>query len=96
MGMLNQIDFVRDEIKSIPNIDKKPSGGIGSFCSSIGYAISLGFKEKEIFFFGLLQWVSIGISYLLWVQMLNWIPEEVWRSAAESDEGSIADWILLA
>src|SRR5690554_7569188 len=28
--------------------------------------------------------------------MLDWIPEEVWRSAAESDEGSIADWILLA
>lgn len=96
MGLLNKIDFVRDEIKDIPNIDKKPSGGISSFGSRISYAISLGFREKEIFFFGLLQWASIGIGYLLWVQMLDWIPEEVWRSAAESDEGSIADWILLA
>lgn len=96
MGVLNKIDFVRDEIKNIPGIDKKPAGGIGSFTSRISYAISLGLKEKEIFFFGLLQWASIGIGYLLWVQMLDWIPEEVWRSAAESDEGSIADWILLA
>lgn len=95
MGLLNKIDFVRDEIKDIPNIDKKPSGGISSFSSRISYAISLGFKEKEILFFGLLQWASIGIGYLLWVQMLDWIPEEVWRSAAESDEGSIADWVLF-
>ncbi len=83
MGLMNKIDFVRDEIKRLPDIDKKPSGGIGSFSSRIGYAISLGLKEKEIFFFGLLQWASIGIGYLLWVQMLDWIPEEVWRSVAE-------------
>jgi len=93
---MNKIAFVRDEIKEIPGIDKKPSGGVGSFFSKVGYAISLGFKEKEIFFFGLLQWASIGGAYLLWVQMLDWIPEEVWRSAAESDEGSIVDVILLA
>jgi len=96
VGLLNKIDFVRDEIKEIPDIDKKPTGGIGSFGSRISYAIALGFKEKEIFFFGLLQWASIGIGYLLWVQMLDWIPNEVWRSAAESDQGSIADWVLLA
>ncbi len=46
--------------------------------------------------FGLLQWTAIGIGYLLWVQMLDWIPEEVWRDAAESDGSSAADWILLA
>ncbi len=95
MGILNKIDFVRDEIKDIPGIDKKPSGGMGSFRSKISYALSLAFKEKEIFFFGLLQWASI-VGYLLWVQMLDWIPEEVWRSTAESDDGSIADLVLLA
>ena len=95
MGILNQIDFVRDEIKNIPGIDKKPSGGITSFGSRIGYAISLAFREKEIITFVLLQWAAIGLGYLLWVQMLDWIPEEVWRTAAESDEGSIVDVILL-
>ena len=96
MGVINQLDFVRREINAIPNASKKPKGGIASFGSRIGYALSLGLKEKEIFVFGLLQWVSIGIGYLLWVQMLDWIPEEVWRSAAKSDEGSIVDLILLA
>ena len=96
MGTLNKIDFIRDEIKDIPDIGKKPSGGIGSFGSRIGYAISLGLKEKEIFFFGLLQWASIGIAYLLWVQMLDWIPEHAWRSAAESDDATVVDWIFLA
>lgn len=95
MGILNQIDFVRDEIKNIPGIEKKPSGGITSFGSRIGYAISLAFREKEIITFVLLQWAAIGLGYLLWVQMLDWIPEEVWRTAAESDEGSIVDVILL-
>jgi hypothetical protein len=57
VGVLNKIDSVRDEIKDIPDIDKKPSGGIGSFRSRIGYGISLALKEKEIFFFGLILWV---------------------------------------
>ena len=95
MGVFNKIAFIRDEIKDIPNIDEKPSGGIRSFGSRIGYALKLGLKEKEIFLFGLLQWASIGAAYLLWVQMLDWIPEEVWRSAADSDGGSIADIVLL-
>jgi Flp pilus assembly protein TadD/uncharacterized membrane protein len=93
----NSIEFVRDEINGIPDIDKKPSasGGIAKFGSKIGYALSLCFKEKEIFVFVLLQWTAIGIAYLLWIQMLNWIPEETWRSAARSDGISIADWVLL-
>lgn len=96
MGVFNKIDFVRDELKEVVDANEKPSGGVSSFASRIGYALSLGLKEKEIFIFALLQWLSVGLGYLLWVQMLDWIPEEVWRSAAESDVGSIADLVLLA
>lgn len=95
-GFFNKLEFVRDEISEIQGIDQKPAGGIKAFCSRIAYVLSLGFREKEIFVFGLLQWVSIGLAYLLWVQMLGWIPEEVWRSTEDSDAGSIADWVLLA
>ena len=95
MGLFNTIDFVRDEIKTIPNIGKHQPGGVGKFASRIGYALILGFKEKEIFLFGLLQWLVIGLGYLLWAQMLDWIPEEVWRSADKSNNGSIVDWVLL-
>ena len=96
MGTFNKVDFIRDEIKELPGIDEKPSGGIGAFASRVGYAPSLCLKEKEILALALLQWAAVGIAYPLWVQMLDWIPESVWRSAAESDEGSIVDIILLA
>lgn len=96
MGVFNKINFVRDEIKDLADIDKKPKNAVAGFTARIGKALALGLKEKEIFFFGLMQWVAIGIGYLLWVQMLDWIPEDVWRSAAESDDGSIADWVLFA
>ena len=53
------------------------------------------FKEKEIITFALLQLVCIGLGYYLWVQMLDWIPEEVWESARNSDGASVADCVLL-
>ena len=94
MNILKRLHFVREEISEIPGVDEKPSGGVKSFVSRIGYALSLGFKEKEIFFFGFLQWSAIALAYLLWVQMLDWIPEEIWEMAAESDDVSPADIIL--
>ena len=54
MKILKQLHFVREEISEIPGIDEKPKGGVESFVSRISYALSLGLKEKEIFFFGLL------------------------------------------
>ena len=95
MKILKQLHFVREEISEIPGIDEKPKGGVESFVSRISYALSLGLKEKEIFFFGLLQWTAIALAYLLWVQMLDWIPEEIWEIAAESDDLSPADIILM-
>lgn len=95
MGVFNQIEFVRDEIKDLPHIDEKPVGGLATFRSRINAALALILKEQEILFFGLLQWASIGAAYLLWIQMLDWVPEEVWRSTDESVEGSIADIVLL-
>ena len=47
MGTFNKVDFIRDEIKELPGIDEKPSGGIGAFASRVGYALSLCLKEKE-------------------------------------------------
>lgn len=91
---LNKLLFIRDQIRLIPGIETKPAGGKSYFRSKIGHALSLGFKEKEVFLFGLLQWATIGVAYLLWVQMLDWIPEEVWRSAAETDGTSPADVVL--
>lgn len=65
------------------------------FGRCILYSLKLIFKEKEIVTFAILQLVCIGLGYYLWVQMLDWIPEEVWESAKDSDGGSPADLVLL-
>lgn len=95
---MNKLAFVRDEIRSIPGIEQKPKrgGAIKYFFVRAGKAIKLIFTEREILVFAILQWVAIGLGYFLWVQILNWIPEEVWRSTETSDSGSIADIVLLA
>jgi hypothetical protein len=94
---LKKLDFVKEEIHKIPGSDKKPRRGtaLKYFFVSTRESIGLIFKEKEIIFFALLQWVAIALGYYLWIQMLNWIPEEVWRSTENSDSGSIADVVLL-
>ena len=69
---------------------------MGSFFSRISKAFQLIFKEPEIILFNLLQALSICIAYLLWIQMIDWIPEEVWKSTENSNSGSVADYILIA
>ena len=38
MGLRNDLDSVREELKELDGIDRKPSGGIRSFGSRIGNA----------------------------------------------------------
>jgi len=64
------------------------------FFDNIKYAGNLLFHEKEIITFAFFNLVAVGLGYYLWVQILDWIPEEVWISASNSDGGSTADVIL--
>jgi len=80
-----KLAFFVDEISELPGITNRSGGNYQDFTSRIGYALQLGLKEKEIFFFGLMQWVAIMIACLLWVQMLFWIPQPVWESINACD-----------
>lgn len=96
---INELDFVRQDIKAILGIDKKPSWGssLKYFFKRVGQAASLTFaEEREIIPFILLQWLTIALGYYLWVQMLHWIPTGVWQSTENSNSGSVADIVLLA
>lgn len=93
----NRLRFVRDTVATLPSLtDVKPSFEDGSraFTGRLGYALRLMFTEGELIVFGILQWVAIALGYYLWVQMLFWIPEEVWRSARESNGSSPADLVV--
>ena len=66
--------------------------------NDVAYAIKLMMQEKEILLFAALQWLVVGLAYMMWTQVLDWIPDSVWAEAArESSERSAAtDWANLA
>ena len=68
-----------DELTKFVDNEKKPESEIKTFTSRIRYALMLGLKEKEIFFFGLLQLLVIMVGYIFWLQVLNWIPQDIWN-----------------
>lgn len=68
-----------DELTKFVDNEKKPESEIKTFTSRIRYALMLGLKEKEIFFFGLLQLLVIMVGYVFWLQVLNWIPQDIWN-----------------
>jgi len=97
MKYFRELFAARAEISKFPEIDTKVGAvvSLGMFIDHGIAALTIAFREKEIFVFSILQWLVVALAYFLWVQMLDWIPEDVWRSTENSDSGSIADIILL-
>ena len=58
---------------------------LSTFASELGYSIKLIAEEKEIIFFAALQWVTIAIAYIIWTQVLDWIPDTVWEQVSKDD-----------
>ena len=84
----NKIIFLQEEISKFPEMNDLPEGDRKDFTSKISYALSLGFKEKEIFFFGVMQWIFVFLACILWIQMLFWIPQPVWDAVSECIEAN--------
>jgi hypothetical protein len=67
--------------------------------NDIGYALKLMVQEKEILLFAALQWLFIALAYVMWTQVLDWIPDSVWAEAARAsaeDGTAAAGWANLA
>ena len=73
--------YVTNELADFTEKEKRPDLDRGQFTGRIKSALALGLKEKEIFFFGLLQLLAIMVGYTIWLQVLNWIPQEIWDDA---------------
>ena len=63
----NKYNFVREELKDLPEFSELPKGKLKDFTSRIKYALLLGLKEKEIFFFGAMQWLSVVVLVVMGV-----------------------------
>lgn len=94
---MDQLSFIKEEIQNIPGVTEKPKKNVALkyFLIRAVQALKLVVTEKEIIVFALLQWIIIGCAYFFWVQILDWIPEEVWRSTETSDQESIASIVML-
>ena len=94
-GALGYLNSFSADVRELPLFSReRPSHwtGLGAFAGRTGAALRLILKEKEILFFSLLQVAAIGAAYLIWVQALDWFPEEAWE---DSDETTIWDWLMM-
>lgn len=94
----DEMTTVRAEVFAATGDDRlRPSlgAGLAGFWARTRFALRLMFLEKEMFTFAALQLACVALGYYLWVQMLGWIPEEVWREASKSDGATAADLILF-
>lgn len=52
-------------------------------------------NEPEILLFAVFQWLVIWAAYLAWVQMLHWIPDELWNAVRSASEDNRKDAFAL-
>ena len=91
---LNPLISMQQELAELPDIQNMSTNKDSTSGLKAGYALSLGLKEKEIFFFGGMQWLAVAMAYLLWTQMLFWIPPEVWDAMENEDGAGPIDYAL--
>jgi len=63
------------------------SEAIGGFFRECGESLKFILTEKENILFAFLQLAAVAIGYYIWVQIIGWIPQEVW-DAIEKDKNS--------
>lgn len=75
MAIFTDIGSVTNALTRYSVKDFTPEGGLAGFLSKVGYSLSLAAREKEIFLFVLLQWVSVIFGYHIWIKLYHWIPD---------------------
>lgn len=101
-----QLEVARTEAQAIFDAaHEKPAilsaRNFHGFLGELGYALRHILEEKEILFFAALQWLVIGLAYIMWTQILDWIPQSLWdevaRSSKQDDEGAftLVNLVLL-
>ena len=92
-----------NKMQDIQKVDPGKKDALKGFLGRAKYAIKLIFLEKEIITFALLQWICVVLGYYLSIQIIGWIPDEIWGMVeTESDDFYetgvhlvFAVWLLL-
>ncbi|HEY1095999.1 MAG TPA: hypothetical protein VGF14_02030 [Alphaproteobacteria bacterium] len=43
-------------------------------------------EEKEILLFAILQWAVMILGYMVWTQILDWIPDTIWQEIRKAND----------
>lgn len=72
------------------------SEAFGGFCRECGKSLKFILTEKENILFAFLQLSAIAIGYYIWVQIIGWIPQEVWNDLSnDKNAGYLLSIIFL-
>lgn len=93
------LNVAREEAKEVFDTSgTKPkvlsAQNLSTFWQELGYSFKLILDEKEIFFFAALQWVVIGLAYVVWTKVLDWIPDQVWDEVGRSGDDRVSFTLL--
>lgn len=93
--MKSQLNNLKQKAYKETDFSENPGyfGSVGGFFRSIATSLRFVFTEKENIVFALLQWVSVAVVYFIWVQGLDWIPEEIWKNDSQNDAANLILWI---
>ena len=98
MNFYREMKAARESVADLSEMSReKPSSGqaVYHFLTRAAASARLVFEEKEIITFALLQWACIAAGYYLWVQVIDWIPPEVWERADKRKDVGGADVVMI-
>lgn len=97
MSLSNRLENLKLETYNYTKEQQKPGTleSVSGFFASIAASLRFVFTEKENIVFALLQWIAIIATYFVWVQVLRWIPEEIWKNADEGQSQMTVNIVLV-
>lgn len=97
-NLRKNLNSLKEKAHTVVKNKHKPSktNSLINFFSNLGASFRFILSEKENILFAFLQWAAIGLGYYLWVQVLSWIPEEIWQDIKDDKDNVIVNIIFLA
>lgn len=97
MSLSSKLESLKLESYNYAKEQQKPGSleSVSGFFSSIAASLRFVLSEKENVVFAILQWMAIIGTYFVWVQVLRWIPEEIWKDSSENNEQAAVNIVLI-
>lgn len=95
--ILPELKDLKKQAANVYDDNFKPGtlSSVGGFFRNAALSLSFILSEKENILFAVLQLISIALGYYIWLNILDWIPQEVWDELSRDDDNDHAVLNLL-